>query len=360
MSEPRPEAAKTTIVRSETRVVSTRQKTEDVPVERGLRPKQLSEYIGQDRVKSTLSIYIQAAQRRGETLDHILLYGPPGLGKTTLAAIIAAEMGFNLRVTSGPAIERAGDLVSILTNLKAGDVLFIDEIHRLNRIVEEVLYPAMEDYAVDIVLGKGPAARTMRINLPKFTLVGATTRLALLTGPLRDRFGAVLRLDFYEQAAMEEIIRRSAAILDVPLAPEGAVAIALRARGTPRVANRLLKRVRDYVQVHGDGSITSAAADAALEMLEVDRLGLDDIDRRILKAIIEKFDGGPVGVETLAAATAEETDTIMDVYEPYLIQLGFLQRTPRGRVATRHAYVHLGLKPPAYIDVQQQQLFEES
>jgi Holliday junction DNA helicase RuvB len=310
--------------------------------EKSLRPRSLDEYIGQERVKNNLRIFIQAALERGESLDHVLLYGPPGLGKTTLASIIAGEMGVSLRVTSGPAIERQGDLVSILTNLQPGDVLFIDEIHRLNRVVEEVLYPAMEDFAVDIVIGKGPAARTMRINLPRFTLIGATTRLALLTGPLRDRFGAVLRLDFYDEGAMQEIIQRSSSILNLHLEPEGARALSGRARGTPRIANRLLRRVRDVAQVMGDGIVTEAIAGKALDLLDIDELGLDDTDRRILESVITKFDGGPVGIDTLAAATSEETDTIMDVYEPYLIQLGFLQRTPRGRIATRRAYEHLG------------------
>ncbi len=332
------------------RVVTSRARGEDQQLERSLRPRRLDEYIGQERVKANLRVFIDAAKARGEPLDHVLLYGPPGLGKTTLASILAAEMNVSLRVTSGPAIERQGDLVSILTNLKQGDVLFIDEIHRLNRVVEEVLYPAMEDFAVDIIIGKGPAARTMRINLPRFTLVGATTRLALLTGPLRDRFGAVMRLDFYDHAAMEQIIRRSAHILDTPIDESGARVLAGRARGTPRIANRLLKRVRDVAQVEGVTTIDAGVTDRALAMLEIDALGLDETDRRILSAIVEKFDGGPVGIDTLAAATSEETDTIMDVYEPYLIQLGFLQRTPRGRVATRRAYDHLGVVFPARND----------
>jgi len=345
-SSPTGESRTHTDARDASRTVSARQRPEDVADERSLRPRRLEEYIGQDRVKSNLRIFIQAALERQEPLDHVLLYGPPGLGKTTLASIIAAEMGVSLRVTSGPAIERQGDLVSVLTNLKPGDVLFIDEIHRLNRVVEEVLYPAMEDFAVDIIIGKGPAARTMRINLPRFTLVGATTRLALLTGPLRDRFGAVMRLEFYDQDAMEQIIRRSASILQLPMEDSGARMLAGRARGTPRIANRLLRRVRDVAQVAGESVVTDVIADRALNLLEVDALGLDDTDRRILVSMIEKFDGGPVGIDTLAAATSEETDTIMDVYEPYLIQLGFLQRTPRGRIATRRAYEHLGRPYP--------------
>ena len=341
-------------------MVTARQRVEDAQLERSLRPRRLAEYIGQDRVKGTLDIFIQAARAREEALDHVLFYGPPGLGKTTLAQIVAAELGVDFRVTAGPAIERPGDLVSILTNLKSHDVLFIDEIHRLSRVVEEVLYSAMEDFAVDIVIGKGPAARTMRLKLPRFTLVGATTRLALLTGPLRDRFGAILRLDFYDLEATNEIIVRSAEILGVPIEDEGARAVALRSRGTPRVANRLLKRVRDYAEVRGEGRVSAEVAAEALALLEVDELGLDEIDRRLLTAIVDKFGGGPVGVETLAAATSEETDTIMDVYEPYLIQLGFLQRTPRGRVATRRAYEHLGLKAPASLETRQHSFFEDA
>jgi holliday junction DNA helicase RuvB len=343
------------------RMVSGKRQDEDSSVELSLRPRRLSEYIGQTKVKEGLSIGIQAAQARQEPLDHVLLYGPPGLGKTTLASIIAVEMGVNLRITSGPAIERQGDLVSILTNLKAGDVLFIDEIHRLNRTVEEVLYPAMEDFAVDIVLGKGPSARSMRLNLPRFTLVGATTRLALLTSPLRDRFGSIHRLDFYDQTSMERIVRRSADIFEIPIDDDGIREISSRSRGTPRVANRVFKRVRDYAEVRADGRITGEVAQLALDQLEVDSLGLDEIDRRILKAIIEMFDGGPVGIDTLAAATSEENDTIMDVYEPYLIQLGFLQRTPRGRIATRRGYEHLGLTPSSTSPTNQQQpsLFQE-
>ncbi len=332
---------------SEPRIVSPRPSTSEQHLEETLRPRRLADYIGQDRVKESLTIAIRAAQDRGEPLDHVLFYGPPGLGKTTLAGIIAAEMGVNLRITSGPALERPGDLVSILTNLRPGDVLFIDEIHRLHRLVEEVLYPAMEDFAVDVVIGKGPAARSVRLSLPPFTLVGATTRLALLTSPLRDRFGATYRLDFYDLPALRAIVERAARILHVPITPDGADEIARRGRGTPRIAIRLLKRVRDYAQVMGDGTITSELAQLALNRLAIDELGLDDVDRLLLKTIVEKFDGGPVGIQTLAAATSEEPDTIESVYEPYLIQLGFLQRTSRGRVATRRAYEHLGLPYPA-------------
>lgn len=328
------------------RVVSGKQNDEDGKLELSLRPRRLSEYIGQDKVKQNLKILLEAARGREEAVDHTLLYGPPGLGKTTLANILANEMGVSIRTTSGPAIERPGDLAAILTNLKAGDVLFVDEIHRLARAVEEVLYPAMEDYNLDIVIGKGPSARTLRVPLPHFTLVGATTRFAMLSAPLRDRFGAVYRLDFYDEEAMREIVRRSAGILHVPIEEEGVVEIARRARGTPRVANRLLKRVRDYAQVRAQGEITVEVAAKALEMLEVDPLGLDETDRKVLRSIVEKFNGGPVGLDTIAASISEEADTIMDVYEPYLLQLGFLARTPRGRVATRRAYEHLGMKYP--------------
>ena len=328
---------------SEERMISPKLKEEEVALDMSLRPKRLADFIGQDRIKENLKIVTEAAKQRGEALDHVLFYGPPGLGKTTLAHCVATEMNVNIKVTAGPAIERAGDLAAILTNLRKGDVLFIDEVHRLGRAIEETLYPAMEDFALDIIIGKGPSARSLRLKLPHFTIIGATTRLALMTSPLRARFGVVYRMDFYDQPAMEAIVRRSARILGVGIDEGGVREIARRARGTPRVANRLLKRVRDYAQVRAEGRITEAVARKALAMLEVDELGLDDIDRRVLSTIIEKFDGGPVGLETIAAALSEESDTIMDVVEPYLLQLGFLNRTPRGRVATRRAYEHLGI-----------------
>lgn len=308
-----------------------------------LRPRFLSEIIGQDRVRENLKIIIEAAKGREEPIDHILFYGPPGLGKTSLAYVIANEMGSNIRITAGPSIERAGDLAAILTHLKQHDILFIDEVHRLGRAVEEILYPAMEDFALDIVIGKGPAAKNVRLNLPRFTVVGATTQLALLAGPLRDRFGARFRLDYYDQGAMEHIVRRAADMLDVSIEEEGTREIARRSRGTPRVALRLLRRVRDYSQVRADGVVNGEVAGEALALMEIDELGLDDVDRRILGAIIEKFDGGPVGLETIAASISEDSSTIMDVYEPYLLQLGFLERTPRGRMATRIAYEHLNI-----------------
>jgi holliday junction DNA helicase RuvB len=335
----------------DTRTVSGQgQPEDDGALDRALRPQTLDDLIGQDRIRDNLRILIQAARARGEALDHILIYGPPGLGKTTLSHVIGHEMGAAVRVTSGPAIERAGDLAAILTNLRKGDILFIDEIHRLNRVVEEVLYPAMEDYALDIVIGKGASARIVRLKLPPITVVGATTRLALITAPLRTRFGAQYRVDFYPLDAMRQIVTRAARLLNTPIEEAALTEVAGRARGTPRVAIRLLKRVRDFAQVRADGRITPALAREALNLMDIDPLGLDDLDRRVLRSIIEKFNGGPVGLETIAASISEEADTIMDVVEPYLLQLGFLDRTPRGRTATQKAYEHLQI--PYTPDIQ--------
>ncbi len=340
------------------RLVSGKPREEDLPLDSSLRPRKLDEYVGQEKVKENLRIAMTAAQQRGEPLDHVLLYGPPGLGKTTLASVIAAEMGVNIKVTSGPAIERPGDMAAIITGLRPQDILFIDEIHRLGRVVEEVIYPAMEDFFLSWVMGKGLGARSINLKVPPFTLIGATTRYAMISAPLRNRFGMVYRLDFYDQDAIQTLLRRSAAILGVQVQPDGVEEMALRARGTPRVANRLLKRVRDYAQVMSDGVVTGELARDALSRLGIDPLGLDDVDHLVMRTLVEKFDGGPVGLETIAASISEEADTIMDVYEPYLMQLGFISRTPRGRVATRLAYEHLGLPYKGSAEAAQRTLWE--